>query len=109
MAAHTEPHTDIEPHHHSLKPYVLVLLALFGLTVVTVLAAELPIDEPWSDLVALAIAMVKATLVVYFFMHVQGSTTAIRISALAGFFWLLIFFAIIFTDFLTRDFIFDLL
>lgn len=90
-------------HGALLKPYGFVLLALFGLTAVTVLAAYVDFGHPWSDLVALAIALVKATLVVSFFMHVKGSSPLIKLSAVGGFFWVLIFFVIILTDYLERS------
>jgi len=90
-------------HGALLKPYGLVLLALFSLTAITVLAAYVDFGHPWSDLVALAIALVKASLVVTFFMHVKGSSPLIKLSAVAGFFWVLIFFVIILTDYLERS------
>ncbi len=96
-------------HHHNLKPYAFVLGALLILTWVTYGAALVHMGHPWSDLVALAIAMTKASLVVLFFMHVKGSTSLIKISAVGGFFWLLIFGAFILADVLTRPGMLDLL
>ena len=52
--------------------------------------------------VAFAIAATKASLVVLFFMHVKGSTSMIKMSAVGGFFWLLIFGAFVLADVLTR-------
>ncbi len=102
-----------EAHHssedHSLKPYVLVLGALLILTWVTYFAALYDFGHPWSDVVALAIAVTKATLVVAFFMHVKGSTSMIKMSAIGGFFWLVIFFAFVLADVLTRPGIKDFL
>lgn len=95
-------------HDHTLKPYVFVLLGLFGLTALTVGVAYVDFGHPWADIVALAIAVMKATLVVTFFMHVKGSTPVVRIAAIGGFFWLLIFFALILSDFLTRGWLFQL-
>ena len=88
--------------NHSLKPYVLVLASLLALTWLTYGAALVDFGHPWSDVVALAIAVTKATLVVTFFMHVKGSTSMIKMSAVGGFFWLLIFFAFVLADVLTR-------
>ncbi len=79
-----------------------------ALTWVTYGAALVDFGHPWSDLVALAIATVKATLVLFFFMHLRGSTSLIKIAAISGFFWMAIFFAIILTDYLTRAFVYDL-
>ena len=94
---------------HSLRPYALVLAALLALTWITYGAALIDFGHPWSDLVALAIAITKATLVVAFFMHVKGSTSMIKMSAVGGFFWLIIFFAFILADVLTRPGIKDFL
>ena len=93
---------------HIVNPYLFVLLALLALTGVTYGAALVDFGHPWSDIVALAIAMFKATLVIVFFMHVRGSTSLIKIAAVSGFFWMAIFFAIILTDYLTRVFVYDL-
>ncbi len=89
-------------HGTSLKPYVFVLLALLALTALTVGAAVVDFGHPWSDLVALAIAMTKASLVVLFFMHVRESTSLIKLAAASGFFWLVIFFAFLLSDIMER-------
>lgn len=89
-------------HNHSLGPYVLVLLALFALTGLTVAAAYVDFGHPWSDVVALALALCKATLVVYFFMHVRGSTSLIKFAVFSGITGVLIFFILILNDYLTR-------
>lgn len=91
-------------HDHSLKPYLLVLTALFVLTALTVLAANFDFGGSINDLVALAIALVKASLVVTVFMHVRGATRVIKLAAAGGFIWLAIFFVIIFCDYMTRAF-----
>ena len=83
---------------HSLKPYVFVLVALLVLTAVTVGVATIDFGAA-NDVVALGIALLKASLVVAFFMHVKGATSVIKMAAVGGFFWLLIFFAIIMTDY----------
>ena len=99
MADHHDDH-----HDHSVGPYVMILVALLVLTGVTVGVAFIDFGHPWSDIVAMVIAVTKATLVVTFFMHVKGSSPLIKMAAVGGFFWLIIFFAIILTDFLTRNF-----
>ena len=96
-------------HDHNLKPYVFVLVGLLILTWVTYGVALIHMAHPWADIVALAIAMTKASLVVLFFMHVRGSTSMIKMSAVGGFFWLLIFGAFVLADVLTRPGMLDLL
>ena len=101
-------HDHDHAHDHSLKPYVMVLLGLFGLTALTVGVAYIDFGHPWSDVVALTIAVAKATLVVSFFMHVKGSSPVIKITTIGGFFWMLIFFALVLSDVLTRGWLFEL-
>ncbi len=91
-----------DEHHSLMNPYGFILLALLGLTGVTVAAAYVDFGHPWSDVAALAIALVKASLVVAFFMHVKGSTAMIKISVFSGIFWMAVFFVLILADYLTR-------
>jgi cytochrome c oxidase subunit 4 len=91
-----------DEHHSLMKPYGFILLALLGLTGLTVAAAYVDFGHPWSDLAALAIALFKASLVVAFFMHVKGSTSMIKIAVFSGVFWLAIFFVLILADYMTR-------
>ncbi len=97
-------HAHGHEHDHSLKPYVMVLFALFGLTAVTVLAAYVDFGHPWSDVIALLIALSKAGLVVAFFMHVKGSTRLIKFSVASGVIGVVIFFLLILSDYMTRSF-----
>lgn len=53
-----------------LSTYVTVWLSLLVLTAVTVTVAGLDLGQ-WSVLGAIAIALVKATLVLLFFMHIK--------------------------------------
>lgn len=90
-------------HDSSLTPYVFVLLALFALTGITVGAAYIDLgNHTLNTLLAFAIAATKASLVVTFFMHVKGSTALIKLTAIGGFFWLVIFFLLILSDIFTR-------
>ncbi len=98
-----------DDHNHSLKPYFLVLVALLALTWATYGAALIHLGSPWADIVAFAIAVTKASLVVTFFMHVKGSTSMIKLAAVGGFFWLLIFGAFVLADVLTRPGMLDFL
>ncbi|MHC5111814.1 MAG: cytochrome C oxidase subunit IV family protein [Planctomycetota bacterium] len=51
--------------------YMVVFIALFIGTVVTVAISNVDLGSPWNILVGLAIAMVKASLVAYIFMHLK--------------------------------------
>jgi cytochrome c oxidase subunit IV len=84
--------------------YYMVFLALLVGTGLTVAAAFVDMG-PMNNVVMLTIALIKATLVVLFFMHVRWSTRLTWVVAMAGFFWLLILFGITMGDYMTRGWI----
>ncbi len=83
------------------KTYYKVASALFGLFVLTVAAAYVDLGN-LNIFVALTIAVVKAVLVVLYFMHVRYSTRLTWVFACAGFFWIIILFALTMSDYATR-------
>ena len=87
--------------HPTLRTIFAVYIALMLLLVLTLAAAELEAG-PWSAAVALAIAGLKAALILLFFMHVWYSPTLTWLVAGAGFFWLAILFEFTLSDYLTR-------
>ena len=88
-------------HITPIRTYLLVFLALMVLTAVTVWAAFIDLG-PLNDLVAMAIACSKATLVVLWFMHVKGSSRMSKLTVVAGFFWLAILIGITLSDYFSR-------
>ena len=89
--------------HHvtSVGLYVGIFFALMILTAATVIVANF--DLGWAnDVIALTIAVTKALLVLWFFMHLRYSTRMTMLTALAGFFWLGILIALTLNDYLTR-------
>ena len=84
------------------KVYYRVALALLVLFILTVLAAFIHFG-PFNVYIAVTIAVVKATLVVLYFMHVRYHTKLTWIFASAGFLWLLILFALTLSDYATRS------
>ena len=69
---------------------VAVLAALLALTILTVLAALVNLHA-WNPVVALAIASIKAMLVVLFFMHVKGASEKMtKVVIFSGIFCLLL-------------------
>jgi len=88
-------------HISSIGTYVAIFLALMVLTAATVWVAYYDFGA-WNDVVAMGIAVVKATLVVLFFMHVRYSTKLTKLTVVAGFAWLFVFFLLTFSDYLTR-------
>jgi cytochrome c oxidase subunit 4 len=81
--------------------YYWVFAALMIGTAITVGAAFVDLGA-LNNVVMLAIAITKATLVVLFFMHVRWSTRLTWVIAASGFFWLLILFGLTMQDYLTR-------
>ena len=83
------------------KTYVLVFLALIGLTLLTTGVAFVDLG-PLNTVVALAIAFSKMLLVILFFMGVRSSSGLVRIVLIAGFFWLALLIAFTMSDYRTR-------
>jgi cytochrome c oxidase subunit 4 len=88
-------------HKSSVLVYVVIFVALLVLTGLTVAAAEVNLG-PMNDVVALAIAVTKATLVVLFFMHVKDSTRLTKLTVVASFFWLAILITLTLADYMSR-------
>ena len=84
--------------------YYMVFGALILGTILTVAAAKVDMGA-LNNIVMLAIACTKASLVILFFMHVRWSSRLTWVVAMAGFFWLLILFGITMTDYLTRGWV----
>ena len=81
----------------------MIFLALMVGTGLTVVAAFYDFPGPLNAVVALTIAVIKALLVVLFFMHVRYSSHLTWDLVGAGFFWLLILLTLTLTDPLTRN------
>ena len=84
------------------RVYVTIFLVLLVGTGLTVLAAFQDFPGPLNAVVALTIAVVKATLVVLYFMHVRYSSRLIWLVIAAALFWLTIMFALTISDYSTR-------
>ncbi len=91
MAQHTIP----------IRVYIMIFLALMVLTAATVWVAFLDLGA-LNDIVALAIATTKATLVVLFFMHVKYSSKLTWAFVISGVLFLAILLIITMSDVLTR-------
>jgi cytochrome c oxidase subunit 4 len=85
------------------RTYIVIFLALMLGTGLTVMAAFYDFPGPLNVVVALTIACIKATLVVLFFMHVRYSGRLIPLVIVAALLWLVILFAITFSDYWTRQ------
>ena len=87
--------------HPTVGLYVAVVLTLMVLTCATWAIAfkNLGIFNP---VVALTIAVIKAVLVILFFMHVRYSSQLTKVTVAAGFFWLMILITLSLSDYLSR-------
>lgn len=94
-----------QAHTVSKKFYFLIFATLLVLTVVTREVAAKQLGE-WNTIVAMTIAVTKATLVVLYFMHIRWSDSVIRVVLVAGFFWLGILFVLTGSDYLSRGWLF---
>jgi cytochrome c oxidase subunit 4 len=90
--------------HHVIPPrlYLAVYAALILLTLATLAVASRNLPEQAHLWIGLAIATLKAVLVVLFFMHVWYSTRLTWVVALSGLLWLGILLAYTLTDYLSR-------
>jgi cytochrome c oxidase subunit 4 len=83
------------------RVYYLIFAALIACTALTVAVSFVDLG-PINAVVALTIAVLKATLVVLFFMHVKYSTRLTWLVIAGSVFWLGILLALTFSDYLTR-------
>ena len=92
---------DETEHVVPVTVYVGIFVALLVLTATTTAIAFVDLG-PWNTVVALGIAVVKASLVVLFFMHLKYSPLLNRTVLVGGLFWLAIMIGLTMTDFATR-------
>ena len=88
-------------HIVPVRIYVIIFAVLMLGTYLTVQAAYIDLGR-FNPYVALSIAVVKATLVVLYFMHVRYGTRLTWVVVTSGFFWLGILFVLTLTDYLSR-------
>jgi len=85
--------------------YFTIFSALMICTVITVYAAEVDLNHYFSGLniiVALTIAVFKASLVVLFFMHGKYSPKRTQLVIIASVFWLAIMLFMTMSDYVSR-------
>jgi cytochrome c oxidase subunit IV len=91
----------VSEHIVSPKIYVGIFLSLMVLTAATVGAAYVNLG-PFNIVIALAIATVKATLVVLYFMHARYSPKRTQLVIICAIFWLAVMLALTLSDYSTR-------
>ena len=111
MADHEQHQLEHAPHHHvtSLGVYFAVFAALAAGTLLTWWVSTINVQVTLfgtlillNTPIALAIAGVKAALVILFFMHVIHSTRLTWVVVIGSFLWLGVLFVLTFADYLTR-------
>ncbi len=89
----------------SVRTYVLVGVVLVLLTVLTVGLSFWHLHPIWHIVMGLSIGLVKATLVVLFFMHAAVSPRLIWIVLAVTIFWLGILLVLTLSDYFSRELI----
>jgi cytochrome c oxidase subunit IV len=99
MAEHTA-------HVERTRIYVTIWITLLCFTALTTGVAYIDLGADWNTVVALAIAVCKASLVVLFFMHVRSvSERMVRVVIVTAIFTLLVLIVVSLSDFATRELI----
>jgi len=89
---------------HGVVPkstYYMVFAALLTLTAVTVGVTYIHMGR-FNLIVALLIAITKASLVVLFFMNVKNSSPLTKLFVVAGLFWMGLLVVLTFSDYVSR-------
>ncbi|HEU5179415.1 MAG TPA: cytochrome C oxidase subunit IV family protein [Candidatus Polarisedimenticolia bacterium] len=103
-AAGKEAGGEMSGHVVPVKVYLAVFTTLMVLTASTVAAAFIDLG-PFNLPVAIAIATIKATLVILYFMHVRWNTRLIGLALALAVAWLFHLIVGTFGDYLSRGLI----
>ena len=95
--------SEHEHTEHIVKPgiYLGIITTLLILTGLTVYASYVNLGK-FNIVVALAIATLKATLVVLFFMHAKYSPRRTQLVIIVGIFWLALLLFMTLSDYVSR-------
>jgi cytochrome c oxidase subunit 4 len=100
--AHADAHASHGAGHVSpISLYVTIFLALMVLTGVTVFAAFVDLGQ-FNFLVAMIIAVFKASLVVWYFMHVKYQSQLTKLTVATGLFFLAILLGLMLVDYSSK-------
>jgi cytochrome c oxidase subunit 4 len=95
-------HAEAHPAHHGPVRYFVIWAILLGFTGLTVFTGRM--DLGGANLpIALAIASIKATLVVLFFMHLSESHGVNRLVFVVSLLFVVVLMLGVFGDLLTRN------
>ena len=80
----------------------MIFLALLVGTGLTAYVAYFNFPGPLNAVIAMTVAVIKATLVILYFMHVRYSPRLIGLIISAALLWMAILFALTISDYSTR-------
>ncbi|MDD5543172.1 MAG: cytochrome C oxidase subunit IV family protein [Acidobacteriia bacterium] len=89
-------------HIVSIKLYALIFITLLVMTGVTTAVGYVDLGR-WNIIIALAIAIFKASLVILFFMHMKYAGKLPRLVFASTLLWLAILITLTMSDVLTRS------
>jgi len=101
-AKHPDEPTKHEEHIVSPTVYLVIGSTLLVFTALTVGASLIDLPGDLNAVVALAIACIKMTLVVLFFMHVKYSSKLTKLTVAAGFLTFVVLIMMTMTDYISR-------
>ena len=81
---------SVEEIKKHVRKYIMVFVALMGLTIVTVAVSYLHMDVKWAIAVALFIATIKGSLVAAYFMHLMDEKKIIYWTLLLTLFFFIV-------------------
>ncbi len=101
--AHDHAPGEHDAGHHIIEPptYYKVFGILMILLIVTLAAAAIDLG-PLNLPIAMLIAIVKAGVVMAYFMHLKFNSALVRLFAFAGVAWLMILFHLTLNDYVSR-------
>lgn len=85
-----------------VKTYYIVFAILIVLVFLTIGAAAIEHDLT-NVVLAVVIAVTKAALIIWFFMHVQHATVTTKLIIAAGLLWVVFLFVLTLNDYTTRN------
>jgi len=91
-------------HISPVSLYITIFMSLMVLTTVTVFAAYVDLGA-FNFLVAMVIAGFKASLVVWYFMHMKYQSSLTKLTVAIGLFFLAILLSMTLVDYASKDFI----
>jgi cytochrome c oxidase subunit IV len=96
-----DTHQDSEVHIVRPPVYLAIFGALMVLTALTTGMSFIDLGV-FNAVIALAIACVKASLVVLFFMHIHYSSRLLKLTVAAGLFTFMLLISLTMTDYISR-------